>query len=107
MLCPTCQINSARIDKQLGCLPCKECQTRHSQIKGPDKQVEFTSDDIREGRRKHFKSIIQPWRDDQPSKEYADAYPERAKKMFTKYKKSQIKNVWSDITPMGGIERTK
>ena len=32
---------------------------------------------------------------------------EQAKKMFKKYKKSEIKEVWKDISPAGGIERTK
>lgn len=106
-LCSVCNKNEATEYKQLGYLPCQSCQDRQRLISGPNTQIEFTTGEIKEGRRKYFKSIIQPWREGVPSKEYADAYPEQAKKMFKKHKKSEIKNVWSDISPAGGIERTK
>ena len=105
--CPVCSKNNAVIDRQLGVLPCRDCLDRQKWIIKPNQQIEFTSNEIKENRRKYFKSIIQPYRDGMPSKEYADAYPEQASKMFKKYKKNEIKNVWGDITPKGGIERTK
>ncbi len=107
MLCPVCSQNEAIRDKTLGILPCLVCKERQSNINKPYSNVEFTTEEVREGRRKYFKSTIQPWREGVPSKEYQDAYPERANKMFKKYKKSEIKNVWSDIAPSGGIGRTK
>jgi DNA phosphorothioation-dependent restriction protein DptG len=107
MLCSVCNINQATKDKNLGYLPCKICQDRFSKFKKPSSQVEFTSDNIKEGRKQYFKSIIQPWREGVPSKEYQDAYPEQSKKMFAKYKKSEIREVWNDISPIGGIGRTK
>lgn len=107
ILCPVCNNELVTIDKQLGYLPCKSCQERQSQIAKPSEQIEFTSESIKEGRRKFFKSTIQPWRDNRPSLEYAQAYPERAKKKFAKYKKSEIKEVWKDITPGGGWGRTE
>lgn len=105
--CLNCNINPARIDKQIGVLYCDACRDRQRGYEKPHANIEFTSEEIKEGRRAHMKSIIQPWRDGVPSKEYADAYPEQAKKMFAKYKKSEIKEVWGDITPAGGIEKTK
>lgn len=74
--------------------------------------VEFTSDAIKEGRKKYFKSIIQKYRDGQLSKEFIDAYPERAKAMVkegihTEKEIKNAKNVWGDISPAGGLERTK
>ncbi len=107
MLCTVCDINEATKDKILGVLPCSDCTNRHKEFKKPSNQIEFTSQEIKEGRKQNFKSTLQPWRDGQPSLEYARAYPEQAKKMFNKYKKSEIKEVWKDVSPIGGIDRTK
>ena len=110
--CPVCNINTAQIDRQLGVLPCEVCTERQTSIAGPNRQYEFTSDAIKEGRKKYFKSIIQKYRDGQLSREYIEAYPERAKAMVeqgihTEKEIKQAKNVWSDISPTGGIKRTK
>jgi len=112
MLCPNCNAGKAIKNPQLGVLPCKTCQDRHKSFKKPSTQVEFTSDDIKEGRKAHFKSTVQKYRDGQLSKEFIEAYPERAEAMITEgiHTKKEIKNaknVWGDISPMGGIERTK
>ena len=110
--CPVCNTNKATKDKQLGILPCKSCQTRQSGFKKPNTQVEFTSEDIKEGRKEHFGSIVQKYRDGQLSKEFVDRYPERARamvkeKIHTEKEIKNAKNVWGDISPMGGIDRTK
>ena len=112
MLCPNCGTGEAIQDKQFGVLPCKECQDRHNSFARPNNQIEFTSADIKEGRRKYFKSTIQKYRDGQLSKEFIEAYPERAKAMIdqgihTEKEIKQAKPVWGDISPMGGIGRTK
>lgn len=112
MLCPVCSANDAIKDAQLGVLPCESCKTRHSKFKKPDKLHEFTSESIKEGRKKYFKSIVTRYRDGELSKEFVEAYPERAKAMVKEgiHTKKEIKNakeVWGDISPMGGIKRTK
>ena len=107
MKCLVCNINDAIKDPQLGYLACQSCRARQAGFTKPSYPIEFTSQNIKDERKKYFKSTIQPWRDGQPSLEYQKAYPEQAGKMFKKYKKSQIKEVWKDISPVGGIERTK
>ena len=106
MKCLVCTINEATQDKLLGVLPCSDCTTRHSNFKKPSNQIEFTSKEIKEGRKKNFKSTLQKYRNGQLSKEFLEAYPERAKAMNEKEIK-KAKNVWGDITPAGGIGRTK
>ena len=110
--CLVCGISEAINDKQLGILPCKKCRDRQANFPKPNTQVEFTSKNIKEGRKEYFKSTIQRYRNGQLSKEFVEAYPERAKSMVeqgihTEKEIKQAKNVWSDISPMGGIERTK
>ena len=114
MLCPVCNHNLAIQDRQLGILPCWSCRNRQKEIKKPDRQVEFTSEEIKEGRRKYFASTIQRFRDGQLSRELVERYPERAKAMveegiITEKDIKKAKNVWSDIAPLGGdwIDRTK
>lgn len=107
-----CEVGEAINHKHYGILPCSDCQARQINIKKPDVQIEFTSNEIKEGRKQHFKSIIQKYRDGQLSKEFVEAYPERAKAMVkegihTEKEIKNAKNVWSDISPMGGIGRTK
>lgn len=110
--CPVCGIEDAIKDNQLGILPGINCQSRQRTLKKPDSKVEFTSKEIKEGRKQYFKSTIQRYRDGKLSKEFIKAYPEKAKAMVkdgihTEKEIKQAKNVWSDIAPMGGIERTK
>ena len=112
MKCPVCNTNKVTKDKQLGVLPCLECRDRQSGFKSPDQQIEFTSENIKEGRKQHLKSTVQKYRDGQLSKEFIEAYPERTKAMVkegihTEREIKNAKNVWGDISPMGGIDRTK
>jgi hypothetical protein len=60
---------------------------------------EWIPDRIKEDRDNHFKDTIQPWRDNEPSREYQEAYPDRAKKMFTEKERKTSKYVWRDIAP--------
>jgi hypothetical protein len=57
---------------------------------------EFVPERIKEERRKYAKSLIQPFREGTPSKEFAEAYPEQAKKIF---KKERPKEVWKGDIP--------
>jgi len=112
MLCPVCNVQEAIKDKHLGILSCLVCRERQKGFKKPSSQVEFTSDEIKEGRRKYGKSILQKYREGELSKEFLTAYPERRdamieKGIITKEQAKSAKNVWSDLEPAGGWERTK
>lgn len=56
---------------------------------------EFTTESIKEQRKSHFKSQLQPWREGIPSKEFAEAYPDKAKKLF-KGDINKARYVWRD-----------
>jgi hypothetical protein len=60
---------------------------------------EWVPDRIKQERKAHFKDIVQPWRDNEPSREYIDTYPEQSKKIFTPKERKSAKKVWSDIAP--------
>ena len=111
MKCLSCNTNDAAKDPQLGYLACQSCRARQAGFTKPSNQIEFTSSDIKEGRRKYFRSTIQKYRDGQLSKEFVDSYPERAKAMIetgihTEKEIKQAKPVWGDISPAGGVGRT-
>jgi len=61
---------------------------------------------LKDDRKKYSKSLLQPWREGEPSAEFMKAYPERAKKMFSAKEQMKAKNVWKDILP-NGWEGTK
>ena len=103
ILCPVCTRDEAQIDKRIGILPCKICTIRQNRIDKPNKVIEFTSHNIKEERKKYFKSTIQKYREGQLSREFIEAYPERAKAMVkegihTEKEIKQAKDVWSDIS---------
>ena len=63
---------------------------------------EFVPESIKENRKKYAKDIIQPFRGDEFSKEFATHYPEATNKMIkegniSKEKVKKAKNVWTDI----------
>lgn len=78
--------------------PCPYHQKQRELNELPKSQHEFTSDSIREGRKSHARSVLQPWRHHEPSKEFIEAWPEDAKKTFTPKEIKKAKNVWSDIS---------
>ena len=55
---------------------------------------EFIPQRIKDDREKFAKSTLQPWREGNPSAEFIEAYPERAKKMFTVKERLTAKEVW-------------
>lgn len=93
--CPKCQTRKASSHPTLGVLPCKPCLERLSGLKGPDKQVEFTTDSIRYQRKAYSKDIIQPYRSGELSKEYLDAHGSEGIKATPKQIKN-ARNVWKD-----------
>jgi hypothetical protein len=63
------------------------------------KLPEFVPQHIKEGRRDHHDSLLQPYRDGEFSKEYKDAYPEISQKMvnsgvISKQQYDSAKDVW-------------
>jgi hypothetical protein len=57
-------------------------------------QHEWVPQRIKEDRKKFSKDILQPYRAGEASREFIEAYPERAKKTFTKKELRNAKNVW-------------
>lgn len=68
---------------------------------------EWIPDRVKNERNAHFKDIVQPWRDEEPSREYQELYPDRAAKMFTEKERKNSKYVWRDITPSNMKRGTK
>lgn len=56
---------------------------------------EFTSETVKEDRKKYFNSMLQPEREGIPSKEFVEAYPEKARKLF-KDRINKAQYVWQD-----------
>lgn len=106
MLCPICRNHESLVHPQYGALPCKHCTARRSTLKSPDKQVEFTSKSIKHQRKEYAKSIIQPYRDGEVSKEYLDAYGKKNIRATEKQIK-QSRNVWGDITKGTDVKKSK
>lgn len=73
MKCPRCKQNEAKTDPALGIIPCDSCQNA-SRARGTAKAVEFTSESIKEDRKKFAKDILQPFRAGEVSKEYLKVY---------------------------------
>jgi len=101
---------------------CVKCQKKHTSVWGwtykkwntengiiegwgcnkhPTKGHEWTTDAIKEGRRKYRKELTQSFRGGELSKEYVDYYPEQAKGMVksgvvTQKQVDKAKNVWGN-----------
>lgn len=77
---------------------CPNCDETYSNNKHHG-VLEFTTDEIKEGRRKHEKQLLQPFREGEVSKEYLDAYPKAKAGMvkegiITKDQARNAKDVW-------------
>lgn len=94
MKCPSCQLNQAE-KSNYGYVNCKECQIRQRKLKKADRQLEWTSDSVREQRRAHHEDIIQPFRNGELSKEYVSQYGTKSIKV-DKREVKKAKNVWND-----------
>jgi len=68
---------------------------------------EFTSDNIRQERVKYWKSLVQPFRNNEPSKEYMEAYPDKAKKIFTQKQIREAKHTWKDLPGWSSRQKSK
>jgi hypothetical protein len=71
--CPNCRKNEAIVVPILGVLKCTACQnaTRAGYL---TPTTEFTSDTIKEDRKRYAKDILQPFRGGEVSKEYIEKY---------------------------------
>jgi hypothetical protein len=58
---------------------------------------EFIPNYIKEGRMKHRKDIVQPFRNGEISREFVDSHPEKAQQMFTPQEIKTAKPVWRDL----------
>lgn len=64
-------------------------------MEGPGRQVEFTTDSVRQQRKDHREDILQPFRSGVPSREFMEAYPEKTKHWSEEMRK-KAKYVWKD-----------
>lgn len=101
MKCLICQKRKAVKTDPIGWMPCLVCQKRQRTVSRPKVTTEITTDAIREDRKKFSGDILQPFRQGELSREYIEAYPDRAKKMveeghITKEEIKSSKYVWGD-----------
>ena len=96
--CPNCHNSEGVFNNIYGVLPCPKCQEKLSTLGKPKKQLEYTSESIRQQRKEFGDDIIQPHRKGQLSKEYVKVYgAEAVKKMgFNDKEIAKAKNVWND-----------
>ena len=94
---------------------CSLCKKRHSDSNWRtvyDKKIihfcsryfkpttsEFVPERIKEDRKANAKSMIQPWRQGEASSEFIEAYPDKAKHMFSERERITAKPVWKDTVP--------
>ena len=94
MKCPNCNSEPAITHPTFGILVGKKCKARRDKLKSPSNLYEFTSKSIKSERKEYAKDIVQPYRGNEASKEFIEAYPEKAKRMFTKREIRMARNVW-------------
>lgn len=73
MTCSNCNKNEAPIHPTYGVIHCQECCDSYKPVSRGT--FEFTTDEIKQGRREHRTQLLQPFRSGIVSKEYLDAYP--------------------------------
>lgn len=95
MKCLICKKNEAIKHEYYGYLPCNECRARQDKQRGPDRQVEFTTDSIKTQRKEFADDIVQPFRKGELSKEYVDRYGTKGLQV-TQKEAQKSKKVWSD-----------
>ena len=74
MLCPNCQSGDAIIHNIYGVTPCSSCQKKQQTQTSPGGFIEFTSEEIKQGRSEYASDILQPYRSGQVSKRYIQRY---------------------------------
>ena len=71
--CPVCLTRKANIDKVFGVLPCDKCEEEHDSI-STNEYLEFTSDSIKDERKKYHRSMLQPYVGGVLSKEFIEEH---------------------------------
>lgn len=87
MLCTVCRKGEANKSSIYGLLPCDDCQKRRSKQPLPQ-STEIIPESLRNDRKEHARSILQPYRNGQLSKEFIDTYGTE----FVKASPEEIKN---------------
>jgi hypothetical protein len=95
-MCPNCQTNKGTTHALYGVLPCNECTTRQNTYNLPSVQVEMTGEIIKQERKDFARSIIQPFRAGELSKEYIDMYGTKSISV-TEEEVANAKEVWTDL----------
>lgn len=95
VMCPNCGERPAVLHPQFGYIPCTECQEKD--LVNPNKQVEFTSESIKDQRKQYFDDIHGSHRSGVASREYRDRWGRDAMKRqgFTDKEIDNAKYVWS------------
>jgi hypothetical protein len=63
----------------------------------PSPDPERIPERIKDDRKAFAKSMLQPFREGEPSREFIEAYPDQARKTFTPKEIANAKNVWKDV----------
>ena len=92
------QRKAVKIDP-FGWMPCRICRKRQQEIAKPKVSIEVTTESIKEDRKIYQKDLCQPFRQNELSKEYVEAYPDRVKEMVKEGHVTQkeivsAKNIW-------------
>ena len=93
--CLNCKKGDMVYDKMFGWLPCIACREKQQRYFKPNSQIEFTSSEVKEARKKHRDDIIQPFRKGELSKEYLNKYGTKGIKV-SKEEVKKAKNVWNE-----------
>lgn len=94
--CPVCHKEQALNHPTYGVLPGATCQIRRRKNEVPTLPVEMVGESIKNGRKTHAKSALQPYRSGELSREYIEAYGTKNIKATAEEVK-KAKYVWTDV----------
>lgn len=104
--CPVCRKEPAINDSYFGILPGKNCSARQREYSSPNNPIEITTQPIKDSRKEYAKSIVQPFREGELSKEYLQAHGTKGISVTDKQVKN-AKNVWPETIKNIEMSRTK
>lgn len=106
--CPVCRQENAILHPAYGILPGEKCnERRRKENRLPDIPIEMVGESIKRERKEYAKSIVQPYRRGELSREYLEAYGTKGIKA-TPEEVKKAKYVWSDIISKNtDIKKTK
>jgi hypothetical protein len=107
LICRLCGNTGGQVHPELGIMPCRACETEQNAKWKPNVPMpEFIPTKIKDDRKKYFKTLLQPHRGGENSREYAEAYPEKAKEMWGEEGVKKSKYVWSDLSGWNTRDRS-